>query len=410
MQGQARGGRVVVDEVSLLGHKDAYRLVTLAAKLDLKLVLVGDPMQHGSVGRGAVMRLLQDYGGIRPFRLTEILRQKQAEDARYLTAATQLSEGKSAEGFDTLDRMGWIRQIEDATDRYRHIAADYLQALEDGKSCLVVSPTHAEGARITQEIRSQLRDLGKLGDDREFTKLVAAEASEAEKGETATYRPGDVVVFNQHARGFRKGERLTVTDPATVPVQFADRISLFRPEAIALAEGDVLRFTGTVKTLDGHTLKNGMVKSVAGFTGNGNIRLENGWEVAADAGHFRHGYVETSFGSQGTTVQRAILAMSSSSLPATNQEQMYVSSSRAKERMTLYTDHKEEVRDAIQRSSRKSLASDMPAAKPAKDRSHRQRDQKRRHSIIDRVRAAWGKLRPQPQPHHRKDMGYGHER
>ncbi len=408
MQGQARGGRVVVDEVSLMGHKDAYRLVTLAAKLDLKLVLVGDPMQHGSVGRGAVMRLLQDYGGIRPFRLTEILRQKQAEDARYLTAATQLSEGKTAEGFDTLDRMGWIRQIEDATDRYRHIATDYLQALEDGKSCLVVSPTHAEGARITQEIRSQLRDLGKLGDDREFTKLVAAEASEAEKGETATYRPGDVVVFNQHAKGFRKGERLTVTDPATVPVQFADRISLFRPEAIALAEGDVLRFTGTVKTLDGHTLKNGMVKSVAGFTGNGNIRLENGWEVAADAGHFRHGYVETSFGSQGTTVQRAILAMSSLSLPATNQEQMNVSSSRAKERMTLYTDHKEEVRDAIQRSSRKLLASDMPAAKPAKDRSQRQRDQKRRHSIIDRVRAAWGKLRPQQ--HQRKDMGYGHER
>jgi hypothetical protein len=52
----------------------------------------------------------------------------------------------------------------------------------------------------------------------------------------------------------------------------------------------------------------------------------------------------------------------------------------------------------------------MPAAQPAKDRSHRQRDQKRRHSIIDRVRAAWGKLKPQPQQHQRKDMGYGHER
>jgi conjugative relaxase-like TrwC/TraI family protein len=415
MQGRSKGGRVVVDEVSMMGHKDAYRLVTLAAKLDLKLVLVGDPMQHGSVGRGAVMRLLKDYGGIRSFRLTDILRQKQAEDARYLTAANQLSEGKSGDGFDTLDAMGWVREMGDATDRYRHIAADYLQSLEDGKSCLVVSPTHAEGARITHEIRSQLHDAGMLGVDREFTKLVAAEASEAEKGEAAAYRPGDVLVFNQHAKGFKKGQRVTVTDPAAVPLQFADRFSLYRPEKLVLAEGDLLRFTGTVKSLDGkHTLKNGMTKTVAGFTGNGNIRLDNGWEVAADAGLWRHGYVETSFGSQGSTVQRAILAMSSMSLPATNQEQMYVSSSRAKERMTLYTDSKEDVREGIQRSSRKLLASDMPAAKgsQAKDRLHRHRDQKRRLTIIDRVRAVWGRMTQQPHKdhHQRKEASYGYER
>jgi conjugative relaxase-like TrwC/TraI family protein len=415
MQGRAKGGRVVVDEVSMMGHKDAYRLVTLAAKLDLKLVLVGDPMQHGSVGRGAVMRLLKDYGGIRPFRLSEIIRQKHAEDARYLTAATQLSEGKSAEGFDTLDAMGWVREIFDSTDRYRHIAADYVQSLEDGKSCLVVSPTHAEGARITHEIRSQLRDAGKLGVDREFTKLVAADASEAEKGETAAYRPGDVLVFNQHAKGFKKGQRVTVTDPAAVPVQFADRFSLYRPEKTMLADGDVLRFTGTVKSIDGkHTLKNGMSKSIAGFPDDGKIQLDNGWVIAADAGHFRHGYVETSFGSQGSTVQRAILAMSSASLPATNQEQMYVSSSRAKERMTLYTDSKEDVREAVQRSSKKLLASDMPADKPAqaRDRQHRQHDQKRRLSVIDRVRAAWNRLVPHPHKeiHQRKEASHGYER
>ena len=59
----------------------------------------------------------------------------------------------------------------------------------------------------------------------------------------------------------RKGDRLTVTDPAAVPLSEAARFSLYRPEAIALAEGDRIRFTGTVKTLDGeHTLKNGMAR------------------------------------------------------------------------------------------------------------------------------------------------------
>ena len=106
MQAAARGGRVVVDEVSMLGHKDAVRLFKLAEKLDLKLILIGDPMQHGSVGRGAIMRLLKDYGGVKPFRLTEILRQKNADDARYLTAATQLSEGKAGRGLRYARRDG----------------------------------------------------------------------------------------------------------------------------------------------------------------------------------------------------------------------------------------------------------------------------------------------------------------
>lgn len=408
MQAAAKGGRVVVDEVSMMGHKDAYRLVKLAEKLDLKLVLLGDPMQHGSVGRGAVMRLLKDFGGVRPLKLVEILRQKQADDARYLAAATQLSDGKTAEGFDTLDAMGWVRELGDATDRYRHVAADYLQALAERKTCLVVSPTHAEAARIAHEIRFQLRDAGKLGQDRAFTKLVAAEASVAERGEAAAYRPGDVLVFHQNAKGFKKGERVTVTSPAAVPREFADRFSLYRPEAIDLAEGDRLRFTGTVKSMDGkHTLKNGMTKTIAGFTDDGDIRLDNGWIVAADAGLFRHGYVETSFGSQGSTVQRAILAMSSASLPATNQEQMYVSASRAKERMTLYTDSKDDVRDAIGRSSKKLLASDLPDARRVKPADRRRQDHKRRLGVIDRVRAAWARLaaKPSKQPH--REASYG---
>ena len=49
MQDAAEGGRVVVDEASMVGHRDAYKLFRLADELDLKLVFVGDPRQHGSV-------------------------------------------------------------------------------------------------------------------------------------------------------------------------------------------------------------------------------------------------------------------------------------------------------------------------------------------------------------------------
>jgi conjugative relaxase-like TrwC/TraI family protein len=395
MQQAAKGGYVAVDESSMLGHKDAYRLFALADQLDLKLILVGDPMQHGSVPRGSVLRLLKDYGGLTPFRLTEILRQ---EDADYRAAAKMLSEGDTLAGFDALDRKAWVKEIADSTERYRQIGAEYLDALNARKSVLVISPTLAEGAKITAELRSQLRAAGKLGEHEEtLTRLVPVDASKAELGLTTTYRPGMVIVFHQNAKGHKKSERLTVGDPLAVPVSEAAKFSLYTQEAIGVAVGDVIRFTGRVTTLDGkHKLSNGNVRTVAGFTAKG-IKLDNGWVISRNAGHFRHGFVETSFGSQGKTVKRAILAIAEGSLPASNQEQLYVSASRAKERVTLYTDDKAAVREAIQRSSNKLVALDLkteptPQAPRRPSRWERMKQHMarlRRLAVIDRTRAAW---------------------
>jgi ATP-dependent exoDNAse (exonuclease V) alpha subunit len=299
--------------------------------------------------------------------------------------------------------------------RYQQIAADYLQALKDKKTVLVVSPTHAEAGRVTHEIRSQLRQAKKLGkEERAFTRLVAVKASEAERGQATTYRAGDVIQFHDNAKGgFTKGDRLVVTDPAAVPVSQAGKFSVYRPEAIALSKGDKIRFTGTVKTLGvEHKLYNGASKTVAGFTKDGNLKLDNGWIVSKDAGHFRSGFVETSFGSQGRTVQRVILAVSETSLPASNQEQMYVGASRAKQLMTLYTDNKAAVRSAVKRSSQKLVASDL-LPKPAKaiDRTREAKKRQRRLSLINRVRAGWDAPTPAPVPQrqheHEKDVSHG---
>ena len=135
---------------------------------------------------------------------------------------------------------------------------------------------------------------------------------------------------------------------------------MYRPEKVSLAAGDVIRFTGTVKSIDGkHILRNGAVKTVAGFTAGGDLKLDNGWVVSKDAGHLRSGFVETSFGSQGRTVQRVILGMAAASLGAINQEQLYVSASRAKEWLRLYTDSKADIREAGGRSSQKLAALDL---------------------------------------------------
>ena len=423
MQAAARGGRVMVDEASMLGHKDAVRLFHLAESLDLKLIFLGDPMQHGAVPRGSFLHVLKEYGGIRPHKLTHILRQ---ESPDYRAAAELLSEGRTLEGFDALDSLGWVKELTDDAERYRTVAAEYRQALDDKKTVLVVSPTHAEMGKVTDAIRGELRQAGRLGaEDRPFMRLVAVDASEAERGQASTYRAGDVLQFHQNAKGgFKKGHRVTIAAAAEVPLAEAAKFSLYRPVSIGLAEHDVIRFTGTVKTLDGkHTLKNGATRTIAEITLGGNLRLDNGWLVGKDAGHFRHGFVETSFGSQGRTVGRTILAMSAASLPATNQEQLYVSASRARERTTLYTDDKSAVRHAVQRSSRKLAALDMrpkPLATAKLEAWHRwQADRKRRRGFLSRLRSAWSAVRspqaPTPKRHvdrvtQRQEKGHGYER
>ncbi len=259
--------------------------------------------------------------------------------------------------------------------------------------------------------------------EHEFTRLVPVDTSEAERGQATTYRPGDVIQFHQNAKGgFTRGERITVTDPAAVPLEHASKFSLYRPETITLAEGDRIRFTGRVKTLDGkHTLINGSAHAIAGFTPGGNLKLDNGRIVGKDAGHLRHGFVETSFGAQGRTVQRVLLGMASSSQGAINMEQLYVSASRAKEWIRLYTDSKDDIRYAAQRSSQKLAALDIKrpepqpvpaAAKPKRWHRVRQHmDRLRRLAVIDRTRAGAEKARPQPQKERQNerqaDHGYG---
>ena len=423
MQAAAKGGRIVIDETSMLGHKDAVKLFRLAEKLDLKLVCVGDAMQHGSVAAGNFHKLMKEYGGIKPFKLWEIMRQ---EDAGYRKAADLLSKGKTVEGFDALDRKKWVREIESEAERCEAIAADYLKALAGGETALVVSPTHKEAAAITAAIRSGLREAGTIsGEERRFLRLVAADASVAERGLAQTYRPGDVLQFHQNAKGgYKSGQKLLVGDVDGVPLSEASKFQLYRPESIGLAVGDRIRFTASVRTLDGgHKFTNGDTATVAGFDREGNIRLAGGKVVGKDAGHFRHAFVETSFGSQGQTVKRVILGMSSHSTGAMNAEQLYVSATRGKKSVTVYTDDKESVREAVQRSSQKLLASDL-RTRPAKPNDwlsrprdwRKDKERKRRHEWFDRLRQALRRRfepsskRPEPTRRHTErteDRGFG---
>ncbi len=161
MQKEARGQVVWVDEAGLLGSQDVTRLFDLAGQLDARIVLSGDRRQHRAVARGEPLKLLEEKAGLPVADVTEVMRQS----GDYRTAVDRLGEGRIADGFQELDKLGWIKEVPDA-ERYQQLAAAYLAAVDEKKpdggqaTALVVSPTHAEAARIQGAIRLALKEQG----------------------------------------------------------------------------------------------------------------------------------------------------------------------------------------------------------------------------------------------------------
>ncbi len=277
--------------------------------------------------------------GIRSAEVREIQRQK----GKYKAAIKALSQGKAALGFDRLDALGWIEELPGG-DREQKLAADYVASVNSGASALVVSPTHAEGQRITAAIRDRLRSTGGLGGaqhEREFLRLDNRNLTEAQRGESSSYAPnaGDVLVFHQNAKGAQRGAKIAVTaaNLATLPLETPARFQAYRASSIALAPGETIKITANGYTADRkHRLNNGALYRIQDFDAQGNIVLNNGWVVSQDYGHLAHGYVVTSHAAQGKTVDHVYIGQSAASLGATSREQFYVSASRQEERADLH--------------------------------------------------------------------------
>lgn len=351
MQQAARDGVILVDEASQLGTRDMLQVFNLAEAVNARVILVGDRRQHRSVTAGEPLKLLEESAGLKVAEVTEILRQQ----GDYKKVAQALSEGRTEEGFEELDKLGWIKQVADS-ERDKQLAAAYLAAVAEkkrggqAKSALVVSPTHAEADRITQAIRTGLKAQGKLGEECIIKGWVSAHLTDAQKTDSTEYEPGDLLQFHQNAPGIKKGSRLIVGEGVTPPTELAKRFEAYRATQFALAVGDRVRVTAGGKTKDGkHRLSNGSLLSVQGFTKRGDIVVDHGWVIGKDFGHLTHGYVVTSHASQGVTVDKVFIGASSESFPATYQRTAYVAVTRGKEQAQIFTDDRKELLKAVTR-------------------------------------------------------------
>ncbi len=395
LQQQTKGQVLWVDEAGLVSTKDMRRLFDVAKKNGNRVILSGDYSQHSSVEAGDSFRLLQSEAGVKLARLAEIRRQT---EPGYRKAVEQVSEGtgKAAQkGFDSLNRMGSVIEAS-GEDRHKMLVRDYLTAFDEGKSGLIISPTHAEGRRLTEELRTALKERGAIGKERTIKVRQSAGWTNAQKGDVRNYQHGMVIDFNEAIAGtrrrvnggrvteggFKKGEAVAVigTEGDAIKVIRKDgsegllaleqtrRFDVSRSRDMAIARGDRVRPTrnGEWKVegqAKGTKVNNGDILTVEGFTKEGDIRIEGGKIMPKDWGFLNHGYVDTSQASQGKTVDRVFISVGNESLPAERRSGWYVDVSRGREQAKVYVDSKDDVRNAIARTNERLSAVELTGAK-----------------------------------------------
>ena len=240
MQDRARGGVIFLDEAGLVGVPTMLRLSDLARQLDARIVMAGDRRQHHAVERGDALRLLADEAKLPVARLAEIWRQQ----GDYRKAVERFQEGDAAGGLKKLDALGWVEEhgkgtlYDRAAEVYATWRAELLAAGKDPtRELLAISPTHAEADRTTAAIRSRLKAEGVLGEEREFTRLVPAHLTDAEKADRHSYLPGHVLAFHKAAPGVKPGRRIEVTGDEALPLAHPDRFSVYRQGHAAAGGG-----------------------------------------------------------------------------------------------------------------------------------------------------------------------------
>ncbi len=358
LQRQVRGQVIWIDEAGLVGVRDLWRIMEIAGP-STRVILTGDTAQHAPVARGDAFRLLQKHAGLRVAEVTEIRRQE-IED--YKKAIEAISKGDLRGGFRKLEALGAFVEIEDKAERHRELALDYLALGKGGSFPLVVSPTHAESAEVTAAIRTARREAGQLGPERTVRQLHNLQWEEAERLLPENYRAGLVVQFHQNAKGVKRGEAFKVLgqgDDGTVQIQNRDGIVsklavqeaskflVYEERELSVAKGDKIRITRNGDSENGKRLNNGNVFTVEKFGKQGQMVLSNGAVLNPDHGHIAHGYCQTSHSSQSKSVRDVLVAQSSDSFVASSREQFYVSCSRGKQTIRIYTDNRSELQQAV---------------------------------------------------------------
>jgi hypothetical protein len=197
-----------------------------------------------------------------------------------------------------------------------------------------------------------------------MTRLEKLNLTTSQRQDSINYEIGNVIELNSRAAvGFKSGDQWKVTSRESssalglekaghekiLSLSHAGKFNVFKTESIPLAVGDQIRITKNFQS-QGKKFRNNELHTVTGIDPC-KLMVEKGEIIPRGGLHIDQGFVVTSHASQGKTVDQVIVSVPVAAFSQANEAQFYVSMSRARAAMHLFTDSKVALREAVTKPS-----------------------------------------------------------
>ena len=354
----------VVDEASMLSIKD---MGALMSKIDdnARVVLIGDTKQLQSIGAGKIFSTLQDEKAISTVTMSESKRQTEQV---YKESTNKLAEKITPEAFDTLDQGGKIFEVKDREQRFTDVTNKYCESHQD---TILVTATNRDRQELNTTIRRKLQKDGKIGNnDVGFIIRESKNLAEEQRYFNQSYSVNDLVVVNTDLLGKAGLEgQITTVNKAGNSITIKDKNNVSYDINLSKSGGDVAVYTEKMRKFTngdkiiflkndkGLELTNGQTATIKDIdkSGKAKLILENGKEktinLVTQYKYVAHGYAITDYKSQGQTAKKVIYHADTKSV---NFNQAYVSITRGKEDIAIFTDDKDKFKDKITKEQEKT--------------------------------------------------------
>jgi conjugative relaxase-like TrwC/TraI family protein len=363
---------IILDEAGAVGLDDMAKLFNMVKQARCRVVFSGDTGQHASVARGDALRILEQYSSYRFSELTTIRRQK----PRAFRQIVELAAAKQTDkAFAKLLELGAVTEaLADGPQAslYDKAAQTYLSAVRHGKTALLVSPTWSEIETVTEKVRETLKAEGVVSQQEETVAVFDSLSwTEAQKRNVTQYESGQRLHFIRKTKQFDRGDTVEVaatiknglrvrspegTEVNFTPASAAASFDVGEARELKIAAGDWL----LLQANHGKEFINGERVQVREIQ-NGRVALNDGRTLPTGYNRFTHGYAVTSHSAQSKTVDEVLLVASSKSFAAVNREQFYVSISRGRERVHVFTDDAELLARRVTDSRERQAAVELQA-------------------------------------------------
>ncbi|ENA9836458.1 conjugative transfer relaxase/helicase TraI [Escherichia coli] len=404
----------LTDESSMVGNRDMAELYQLVAAGGGRMVSSGDTAQLQAVSTGQPFRLVQQRSAIDTVVMQEIVRQtpalrpaiesiiaglvetslRQVDDVSPLQVPRQAgawipeksvmeireSEKEPEQGRTAVQEALKPEQLSPArTDIIAAIRDDWMgRTPEAQQQTLIMAELNADRHAINKAIHAARHEKGDTGaEERTFTVLEPLRVPDnaLRAAETFAEYTGAVAMMNERYWTVADVNpqdgvvTLRNTDGESVLISpqqnTAQDISLFTHRELTLSQGDRVRFTRS-DTDRGYVANS--LWEVAGFTQEGAIRFRQGEQEKivdpqsmTEDRHIDLAYALTVYGVQGASERFAIALTGTEGgrKRMASLESTYVTLSRAKEHVQVYTDNLEDWQQQVRQSDGGKTAHDL---------------------------------------------------